>query len=237
MRRSSDPLVVHVLGSGSTEGKSEVEVFCAVVELQRLQRLYCTRGYAAGVKAVRRGLDALRAEHRKRIVEEQASDAGEDDPEEVAALAEADERFRGQALEVEDEWTSEEKVALLNQPSPALLAMKRAAQRMMAANRSNDQSMIARQIAEREAEERLAAGERLAEGYQAALAQLRIQWEAERAVIRAKTHTARKKDTHPGHPQARARRPPTHATAVSHVKLVRDKVILKPFGLSKRSTL
>jgi hypothetical protein len=236
--RSPNPFVVRVLGGGSMEGSGEVDVFRAIVELQRLLRLSSMRGYADEMTAVRRGIDTVRAEHRRRLADEEApdpSEAGyEDDPEGQQALAEVDQRFRDQALEVEDEWTSERKVAQLTAPSLALLAMKRTAQRMMAANKSNDQSMIARQIAEREAEESIAAGEKLAEGYQAALAQLRKQWEAERAAIRARGQTGRRKDAYGGQSQAKGRRVPTGG---SHIKLGRDKMILRPFGSSKRGPL
>jgi hypothetical protein len=247
--RAPDPLVELMLRGGSSVGCDDGEVFRVVVALQHLMKTCASKGHTGDAEAVQSALDTIRAEHRTRNGNQEtcvshlgrdkiwAEKLGEIDGEERLALSQADDKFRLHAAELEAEWTNERRPAQYAKPSAALVAMRRTAQRMAAANK--DLSVISKQIAGREAEESRAA--KLSEGYRAALAQLRGEQEAGKVATRRRFHGMRavlikKKELHIGPIQNRVKRTATPAVPVqaAAAPFGKAKVIRRPLVASGR---
>lgn len=190
--RCASPQLVAALRGRSVSGGDDVDVFRLIVELQRLAKQCEHGGLTHDFRHVRHVIDRVREEYKLAVSTNAATmstrplaDASEEesaqiDAEERDAIREAEARQQERLPLLQQEWCDERKRRQFAQPSPALLAMRRTAQRMIA----DDRSMIQRQIAAKEAEEAQAATERMAEGYEAALNVLKAQFEAEIAAIR-----------------------------------------------------
>jgi hypothetical protein len=93
---------------------------------------------------------------------------------------------------VEAEWMSEKKQWPFRRPSHALTAMRRTAERLIASETYDENSGVARQIAEKEEEEARIAEQRIAEGKEAALACVRAEYESTRSAIVSEFQRRRK---------------------------------------------
>ena len=99
------------------------------------------------------------------------------------ALRELDERYAQQGQDLDDEWNSEAMRCKFNKPSPALVAMRRAAQKMAKEDKLEENSILRQKIAEKEDEESAAATQKMEQAYAAAVSELKAQYERERRKI------------------------------------------------------
>jgi hypothetical protein len=174
---NKNPNVRLALQGGSLAGCDEENFQRTMVELQRIHKECLERGSPGDAARVRNVIDNVKAERRK---EDRGSVLA---MEESAALEECHARFHAEFARVEGEWANERKQAAFRKPSAALLAMRKAAERLIAAKTYDQESGLARQIAEREAEEKRMADEKSAEAKDVELAALKAEYEAARGAI------------------------------------------------------
>jgi hypothetical protein len=192
--RCPNPVVALVLSEGSMAGCDRRDAHHVVLELQRLLRR-CTDPDDADL--VQAALDTVRAEWPSGAAMAPPRPFFDITDGERSALAAAERRFHEGIRRLQQNWTG------ARGPSAALIAMRRTAERMMA---GHPDSMIARQIAAKEAEE-------LADGYRTSLEALRSQYEAEKQAIRrafreTRANPARRRTTRsPADPIRAASRP------------------------------
>jgi hypothetical protein len=125
---------------------------------------------------VRAAIDHAQAEHAREDREEILA------AEERSELEKCDKKFERRLEAAEAEWRRQ---AQFTRPSAALAAMRKTAERLIAAGKYDKGSGIARQIAEREAEEARMAQRRIAEARAANIAEITAQRAAARAAITA----------------------------------------------------
>jgi hypothetical protein len=199
-----DPNAALALRGGSLEACDEATFHHAMAELQRVHRVCLERGRRDDAARVRDAIDNARAERRRQdplaII----------DAEERAALDKCQEDAEAAIARAEAEWAGRQ--AQFRRPSPALAAMRKAADRLSAAGAFDTGSGLARQIAEREAEEGRIADQRIAEGRDGEVLRLRAQYEAARAGILAEFEQGRRRiagsaKPRPGLPQPEIVRP------------------------------
>jgi hypothetical protein len=155
-----DPCVEAALKGEALEELSERDRLRAGFILRRILRHCMDRALTEEAATVRTAIDAVKATEPPEGVE------GEDP------------RMREEIARIEEQWEGESRQAQFARPSAALVAMRKTAQRMIAAGKPVERSLLGKQIAELEAEEERAASERLADAYAAEVEAVKKKYEA-----------------------------------------------------------
>ena len=192
-----DSVVYLALCGACITGYHDKTVHYVLGELKKYEKSCADRGYKKEVEYLRGIMNeiksstaAMEAPKKKASRSElaQTEKRGHKKPADIKAerdqaLQELDEYYAQQREDLDEAWNSEAMCNRFNKPSAALVAMRRAAQKMAKDDRLEENSILRQKIAEKEEEESAAATRKMEKAYEAAVNELQAQYEIERKKI------------------------------------------------------